>query len=407
MIPRLKPYFDASEIKAVFKIDDDSVFKFEQAFASLFDAKYALAFPYGRSALWAFFKSHGIEGAEIILPAYTCVVVAHAIVLSGNTPKFVDIQLADYNMDLDLVEKAINDRTRAIIATHLFGYPLKVERLNEIVRAAEARIGHKIWVIQDCAHSFGAKWNDQLVCSEGDFALYGLNISKTINSIFGGMITTDDEEIYQELCKYRGLKFRPPGNVKNIMRASYLAAVAVGFSPHFYTIVDWLQHRTPLLKRLTHGYHLDDQIRFPPDYLDLMTAVEASVGCVQLMKYPEIIRSRECIAESYDELIEESALIYKPPIIKGATYSHYPIRVQNRAAVKARMREVGVEVGEVIQYSIPHMMAYQRYVGDPSQYPNSLLCSREVINLPIYPGLSEKDLSRIVELFRWSISEFQ
>lgn len=403
MIPRLKPYFDVREIKAVFATEAGSVLKFEQAFASLFNAKYALAFSYGRSALWAFFKSQGIEGAEIILPAYTCVVVAHAVALSGNTPKFVDIQLHDYNMDLDLVEEAINVRTRVIIATHLFGYPLNVDRLNEIVQTAEAHFGHKIWIIQDCAHSFGAKWNDQLVCKEGDLALYGLNISKTMNSIFGGMITTDDEEIYQELRKYRGLRFRPPGNVKSVLRASYLAAVAVSFNPHFYPIVDWLQHHTPLLKRLTHGYHLDVQIHFPPDYLDLMTALEARVGSVQLMKYPEIIRIRESIAERYEELLEGSALSFKPPIIKGATYSHYPVRVQNRAAVKAWMREMGVEVGEVIQYSIPHMMAYQRYVEDPSQYPNSLLCSRDVINLPIYPDLPEKDQSRIIELFPLSL----
>ena len=130
-------------------------------FANFLRPKYAISFPYGRSALWAFFKAMDIQNAEIILPAYTCSVVAHAIVLSNNIPRFVDIRLDDYNMDLGQVKEAITSRTRAIIATHLFGYPLDVEKLKTIVKEAEAIHGHKIWIIQDCAHSFGAAFNGQ------------------------------------------------------------------------------------------------------------------------------------------------------------------------------------------------------------------------------------------------------
>ena len=78
---------------------------------------------------------------EIILPAYTCVVVANAIVHSGNIPRFVDISLDDYNMNLDLLEQNITEKTGAIIATHLFGYPLNVDLLNEIVTSAEKKFG--------------------------------------------------------------------------------------------------------------------------------------------------------------------------------------------------------------------------------------------------------------------------
>ena len=157
MIPRFKPYLGIEELLAAIAPDKGSVEKFEEEFARVFDGKYALAFSYGRSALWALFKSLDIQDAEIIMPAYTCVVVAHAIVLSGNRPRFVDITLHDYNMDLNQVADAINKKTKAIVATHLFGYPLDVDRLAEIVRKAETRIGHKILVIHDCAHSFGAR----------------------------------------------------------------------------------------------------------------------------------------------------------------------------------------------------------------------------------------------------------
>ena len=121
------------------------------------------------------------------MPAYTCSVVAHAVVASGNRPRFVDIALPDYNMDLDCVEAALSERTGAVIATHLFGYPLDVSRLQEIVSAAEARFGTRIAIIQDCAHSFEARFDGRSVSRAGDVAFYGLNISKIMTSIFGGM----------------------------------------------------------------------------------------------------------------------------------------------------------------------------------------------------------------------------
>ena len=84
MIPRLKPFFGREEILAVLNRRRDVVNCFENAFAHTLEARYGIAFPYGRSALWAFFKALDIENDEIIMPAYTCVVVAHAIVLKGD-----------------------------------------------------------------------------------------------------------------------------------------------------------------------------------------------------------------------------------------------------------------------------------------------------------------------------------
>ena len=111
--------------------------KIRKAFAKKFKAVDAVSFPYGRSAQWAFFHALGVSNAEIIMPAYTCSVVAHAVTLSGNVPRFIDINLHDYNMNLDLAEAAINKNTRGLIATHTFGYPQDLERLESIVEMAE------------------------------------------------------------------------------------------------------------------------------------------------------------------------------------------------------------------------------------------------------------------------------
>ncbi len=400
MIPRLKPYLDKEELLAVFQRGENVAVHFEEEFARTFEAKYAIAFPYGRSGLWAFFKALGIEGTEVIMPAYTCVVVAHAIVLSGNIPRFVDITPYDYNMDLDQVEAAINKQTQAIIATHLFGYPLNVDRLSEIVRNVEDRWGHKIWVVQDCAHSFGARWQGKLVCNEGDAALFGLNISKMITSIFGGMITTNDSELYDKLRAFRDKYFFEPKFSKRFHRMFYLLSVYPAFNKHIYGLVNWLEEETKLLDRLTKAYHLDEKIHFPPDHLDRMLDVEAQVGLVQLHKYPEIVRRRQENAFFYDQHLRDIPCIELPPLVEGATYSHYILRVPNRKAVMAAMKLRGIQLGRLIEYSIPHMQAYASYVSEQSSFPESLHSSQTTVNLPNYPKLSDGDMLTIIAELR-------
>jgi len=396
VIPRFKPNLGWSEIAAL--IGGRGVRAFEIEFAKAFEAPEAVAFPYGRSACFALLKTLGIEGADVVLPAYTCVVVAHAIVLSGNTCRFVDVTLDDYNMDLDRLESVITSRTAAIVPTHVFGYPLDLDRLERIVASAERRFGRKIFVLQDCAHSFGARWRGRLVCGAGDAALFGLGISKLMTSIFGGMITTGDPELASRLRRWRDAHFTPAGVLKPLLRRLYLLAVYPAFSDTLFGVVRWLQDETPLLDRLAKAYHLDDQIRFPPDANDMMLDVEARVGLVQLAKYPEIIRRRIAVANVYDRELRGIQGWTLPPIVEGATYSHYVVRVPDRARIVAGFRQRGVQLGEVIEYSIPHMQPYGP--ADPSEFPNSWHASRSLINLPMQADLDRRDLDLIVACAR-------
>jgi perosamine synthetase len=394
MIPRFKPHLGKEELLAAITPDKRAVEKFEEEFARTFEAKYALAFPYGRSALWALFKALDIRDAEIIMPAYTCVVVAHAIVLSGNRPRFVDITAHDYNMDLDQVADAITERTKAVIATHLFGYPLDVDRLAEIVREAENQVGHKIWVIQDCAHSFGAQWKGKQVCCAGDAALFGLNISKMITSIFGGMITTNDKVLYKKLRNYRSTHFKIPGFGKTIRRFLYLLAVYPVFHEQIYGFFYWLQEKTFLLNRFTKAYHLDDKIHFPPDHLDMMLPIEAKVGLAQLKKYPEILKKRKEMVAIYNKIIPNNSKLNKPPLLEGSTYSHYVVRIQDRETILREMARKGVQLGRLIEYSIPHMAAYQKCSSNDA-FPVSKHCSTNTINLPLHNFLSNSQIEKI------------
>jgi len=397
MIPRLKPWLGKEEFSALFHAPRDAVGRFEAEFARTFGVRHAVAFSYGRSALWACFQAMGVEHEEIIQPAYTCSVVAHASVLSGNTPIFVDCSLADYNMDYDLFEQALTARTRAVIPTHVFGYPMDTARVNAIVRKAEKRFGRRIYVIQDCAHSFEAESNGKSVIKEGDGALFGLGISKQITSIFGGMFTTDDDEIAARLQAWRESHFQAADWLHNLKRLLYLLAVYPAFNETLYGLVYWLQEDTPLLNRLPKAYHLDEQIHFPPDFAIGMSAIEGSVGLAQLPKYARIQAARRAIAARYFRELRLPDAWVMPPQVPGATYSHFVIRVPDRrAALRAAARQ-GVQLGQLIEYSVPHLPPYAPYKGE-REFPNSLYCSEHTINLPIHPGLSERQVDKIIRV---------
>ncbi|MDK2979831.1 MAG: perosamine synthetase [Chloroflexota bacterium] len=395
MIPRLKPYLAQEEFSALFHAHSTSVGAFEEQFAKTFGVKHALSFPYGRSALWAFFQAMGMQDVEIVQPAYTCSVVAHATVLSGNRPVFVDNNLSDYNMDENLLAEAITPQTRAVIPTHIFGYPMDVEKVNAIVREAEQRFGQRIYVIQDCAHSFDAQSGNRSVIQAGDGALFGLGISKQITSIFGGMFTTDDDEIAQRLRDWRNTHFQNPNWTRNLQRALYLLAVYPAFNETLYSLVYWLQEATPILNRLTKAYHLDEKIHFPPDFQMQLSTVEASVGLAQLKKYAHIQQTRRAIAQRYFNELALPEDWVMPPQVEGATYSHFAIRVPDNRAVMQYAAQKGVQLGELIEYSVPHLAAYGPYKGK-REFPNSLYCNRHMINLPMHPGLKPEQIDKII-----------
>lgn len=391
MIPKFKPDLGWAEFKALFRRNRGAVEKFEKEFAEAFQAIDAVAFPYGRSAQWAFFSAVGIKGAEIIMPAYTCSVVAHAVSLSGNVPRFIDIKLDDYNMDLDLVSSAINERTRAIIATHTFGYPQDLDRLEAIVREAEERYGHKIWLMQDCCHAFGAEWKGRMIGTSGDVAVYAFNISKMMTSIFGGMLTFQDQALADRMRAWRDEHFKRAHWSKGIQRRLYLLAVYLGFNEKTYGLTWWLQEKTRLLNRYTRSYHLDDEIHFPPDFMDKMLDIEAAVGIEQMHKYPAIITRRRENAEWYDRYaIRQKGWVF-PKLVVGATYSHYIIRVPDRKNVLATAANKGVHLGTLIQYSIPSLRSY---FTSPDVCVISEQASLETINLPI--TVKSRSLPRIL-----------
>lgn len=136
-------------------------------FAKQFSAAHAFAFWKGRVALYAILKAMGVgEGDEIILPGYSCVMDVNPIMYTGAKPVYVDIEPNLYNINLDLLEEKITERTKAIIALHTYGYPAEMDRLMEIANR------HNIPVIEDCCLALGSKYKGKIVGTFGKAAYF-------------------------------------------------------------------------------------------------------------------------------------------------------------------------------------------------------------------------------------------
>lgn len=380
LTPRFKPDYDLKDFIAALTPSKGKIEQFEAEFAKKFEAKHAVMFPYGRSGLYLLFKVWQFDGVEIICPAYTCSVVADAIILSGNIPVFVDCQENSFNMSYDAIKSVITQKTRCIVATHLFGYPMDVHKIEQIALDAGKKYGHKIYVVQDAAHCMGAKWQGQMITKFGDAAIFGLGVSKIINSIFGGMVTTNNSETFHNLIEYRRHNFLKKRFVKSLKRFFFMLVVYFGFNSYVYAFTNWLE-RKGCLNRLVK-YYYDNKICFPGDWNDYPLELEARVGLKQLKKYDRIVKKRIDRARKYVEEFGARQDIKILPFFEGATYSHFVALVDDRQLWFEKYRRIGIQLGILIEYVIPYLNAYANYKN--KEYPLAQYYSEHVINFPAY-----------------------
>lgn len=194
------PVFDETEIEAVaevvrsgkwFSHGGTKVATFAERFAALQNARFAAPLTNGTQAIEIALRAVGVKaGDEVIVPPYTFIASASAIVAVNAVPVFVDIDPETYNLDPACVEAAITDRTSAILAVHIAGCPADLDALGEIAR----RRGLKL--VEDAAQAVGAEWKGRRVGAIGDAGTFSFQASKNLNAGEGGVVVTDQEAVY-------------------------------------------------------------------------------------------------------------------------------------------------------------------------------------------------------------------
>lgn len=201
-IPLFKIYWEEDDVEAVSKVirrgtywsSGPEIEHLEKKLASFVGTKYALSFSSGTSALHADLLAHNISGREVIVPSFTFIATANTVVLAGGKPVFAEIEDETYGLDPEDVKEKITEKTKAIIPVHYGGGPCK-----EIKAIKEIAQDHNLILVEDAAESLGSKINGKMVGTFGDSSMFSFCQNKIITAGEGGMIITDNKDIYEKL----------------------------------------------------------------------------------------------------------------------------------------------------------------------------------------------------------------
>jgi perosamine synthetase len=272
--------------------------RFETAFAELCDAPFAVSCSSGTAALHLALEALEIRrGDEVIIPAFTLIVSANMVCLTGATPVLVDVRPDTWCIDSDLIESKITPRTRAIMAVHMYGHPCDMEPILAIARK------HNLFVIEDAAEAHGARYHGRPVGALGDVGVFSFYANKTITTGEGGMLVTRDPVVAERAALLRNQAFE----------AERFVHRDVGFN-----------------------YRL--------------TNLQAAIGLAQCERFEEKVRRKIERARVYDELLGDAPGIQTPVQAPGCrnVYWMYGIVLNaefgpDRNRVREELARAGIE----------------------------------------------------------------
>lgn len=209
-IPVSKPYISKTDIESINKVlkkgwissDGPEVKKFEQNFSKKIKKKYSIAVANGTSALEIAIKALNLKkGDEVIIPNFTIISNALAVVKQNAKPVLIDCDLKTWNVKIEDIESKINKKTKAIIITHIYSF---ANNMDSIIKLCKK---HKIFLIEDSAELLGLKYKNKMCGSFGDISTFSFYANKQVTTGEGGMISTDNVKLYEKCKSLRNLCF--------------------------------------------------------------------------------------------------------------------------------------------------------------------------------------------------------
>jgi perosamine synthetase len=373
MIPFTKPIIGQEEIEAVKRVLESGMLaegnvsrELEKLYAEYTGTKFATVTSNGTTALSTALEAMDIQpGDEVITSPFTFIASANSIAMVGAIPVFVDIKPDTYNIDPDLIEDAITDKTRAIMPVHIFGMPAEMKHIMDIADS------HDLQVIEDACQAHGAEVDGKKVGALGHVATFSFYATKNMMTGEGGMITTDNEELYDEILM-----------VKNHGRGKQ------GGYSHF-------------------------RIGYNNRMMDLVSAI----GIEQIKRLPEAVKKRRSIAQEYDDFFVEFESIKPQVEVEGlkSSYHLYVPRLysdkMNRDEIVTALRNEGV--GSRAVYALPchkqdtylniQQWRWSKFVDYPDYSALTLPVSEEIglrhFDIPVHPLLTNEDKEHIKQAF--------
>jgi len=315
------------------------VLEFEEKFSKLVGGRFCIAVNSGTSASLLSLIALGIgPGDEVIVPSFTFAATANSVALTGATPVFVDIDLDTFNINVESIRRAITPATKAIHVVHLYGLPANMVEIKHLAKA------HNLLIVEDAAQAHLASIEAKPVGTFGDAAAFSFYPTKNMTTGEGGMIVVSDPSIAREIRMLRNQG----------MEQRYQNEIV--------------------------GYNMR------------MTDISAAIGICQLAKLQSWTEKRIRNAEYLSRNIVGCKV---PSVPDGYVHAfhQYTVRISsNRDQVVESLRKVEIESGVYYPTPVHQLKSFAKLID----LPNTEKSCHEVLSLPVHPGLSKKDLNRVV-----------
>jgi perosamine synthetase len=368
-IPYGKQVIEADDIEAVTRaLKSDwlttgpEVEAFESAFAEAVGARHAVSFSNGTAALHGAVFAVGIgSGDEVVVPTMTFAASANSVVYQGGTPRFADIDAETLLIDPESARAMITKHTKALVTVDYAGQPCDYKALRSIADT------HRIPLIADACHSLGATFEGTRVGSLADLTAFSFHPVKHMTTGEGGMVTTNDSEFAARMRRFRNHGIDRTHRDREKLGTWQYEMSDLGFN-----------------------YRLCD--------------IQCALGQSQLKKLPRFLDARRKVAAYYDRFFANYPELkpLKRESDRDHAYHLYVVQIQGdrpaetRERIFRRLQEAGINVN--VHYLPVHLHAYYRNAHGTTRglCPRAEEAYERILSLPIFPGLTEDDLSRIV-----------
>ena len=370
-IPLSKPWVTEEDIKAVEEVLrtpylslGPKLKEFESMLAGIAKRKYAVAVNSGTSALHLIIRSLGIkDGDEVITTPFSFVASSNCVLFERAKPVFVDIDPKTYNINPDLIEERITEKTKAILAVDVFGQPADWDKLTVIAKK------HNLYLIEDSAEAIGSEYKGRPAGSFGVASVFAFYPNKQITTCEGGVLLTDDENIYK---LSRSMRNQGRGEDES-----------------------WLHHT-----RLGYNYRISD--------------INCALGISQLKRLEKIIEMRDNVAKIYTQKLSEVEEIITPYVHPDTTkmsWFVYVIRLADRFGNVHRdqiIKELGNRQIQTRNYfEAIHLEPFyvEQFGYKKGDFPVTEFVSDRTIALPFYTTISEEEIDYVVKNLKEVILE--
>jgi perosamine synthetase len=374
----------------------EAIKQYELRFSNLIGASKAFAFWKGRVALYAILKALDIkEGDEVVLPGYTCVMDVNPIKYLGAKPVYVDIEPDTFNINVELLNQKLTKKTKVIIAQHTYGYPCD---MDAIINIADK---NSIAVVEDCCLALGSKYKGKMAGTFGKAAYYSFQWNKPYTTGLGGIAITSDTRLAEKIRSLCEKELCQPSKKELILLAAQLAVYRTFIYPRTTALAQSV-FRYLTKKGIVVGSSSIHEFepKMTSDFFKGISWVQARSGARQLKNIGRNIEHRRKIADLYDKLLEEKGWksrkfdrnVMEPVMVR------YPVRIKEKEKALEEAAGAGIELGSWFECPLhPIETPLRAYDYEIGMCPEAEKASREVVNLPLHPRVSEKTAKKTVE----------